>query len=368
MNRDGASRASLSPAERLQREPYAFDFHQAVRVLALAAQQRSGERPARQEVGYDFPPDQEVVRFRALVSHAFPTGPIARFQALPPSDPDDTAPPPEMTVSFIGLVGPLGVLPRHYTQMAIDRARARDYALRDFLDLFHHRIISYFHRAWVKYHIPVLYETAKRSKQSAETDVFTRSLFCFVGLGTAGLRGRLRVPDESLLYYSGQFAHFPRDPISLERMIEENFEVSAGVLQFQGQWLQLEEPEQTRLTAPRLGHGWNNRLGVTTVAGRRVWGVESKFRIRLGPLTLLQFLEFSPLGNRLPQLVHFVRAFVGPDLDFDIQPVLRRSDVPGCRLGDTHVSRLGWTTWILSRPARQDADDAIFGPEADRVC
>jgi type VI secretion system protein ImpH len=261
----------------------------------------------------------------------------------------------------------LGVLPRHYTQMAIDRVRARDFALRDFLDLFHHRIVSYFHRAWVKHHVPVLYESARRSTRPDESDLFTRSLLCFVGLGTSGLRDRLRVPDESLLYYSGQFAHFPRNAISLERMIEEYFGVSARVLQFWGQWLQLEEPEQTRLMTPRLGQGWNNRLGVTTVAGRRVWGIESKFRIQLGPLSFPQFLEFSPLGDRLMRLVHFVRTYAGPDLDCEIQPVLRRPDVPGCRLGDAQVARLGWTTWILSQSALDDADDAVFSPEADRV-
>ena len=367
MNRDASTRAALSPSERLQQEPYAFDFHQAVRLLALAAWHDMSGRAARRDVGHDFPPDEETVRFRALISHAFPPATIARFQVPAPFEGGEKTRPPEMTVAFIGMVGPLGVLPHHYTQMVIDRVRARDYALRDFLDLFHHRIVSFFHRAWVKYHIPALYETAKRSAPPDHSDLFTRSLLSLVGLGTSGLRDRLRVPDESLLYYSGNFAHFPRDATSLERMIEEQFGVPARLLQFLGQWLQLEEPEQTRLMTPRLGHGWNNRLGVTTVAGRRVWGVESKFRIRLGPLTFSQFIEFSPLGRRLLQLLHFVRAYVGPDLDCDIQPVLRRSDVPGCRLGDAQVSRLGWTTWTLSRPAREDADDAVFDLEADRV-
>ena len=67
-----------------------------------------------------------------------------------------------MTVTFMGLAGTGGVLPGHYTQLLIDRVREKDFGLRDFLDLFNHRLIAQFYRAWEKCHFFVGYESSQR--------------------------------------------------------------------------------------------------------------------------------------------------------------------------------------------------------------
>ncbi len=41
-----------------------------------------------------------------------------------------------MRVNFMGVVGPQGVLPIYYTELVMDRLRAKDSTLRDFLDIF----------------------------------------------------------------------------------------------------------------------------------------------------------------------------------------------------------------------------------------
>ena len=124
--------------------------------------------------------------------------------------PDRPDAAPEMEVNFLGLVGPSGVLPQHYNELVIQRLRQyKDSALRDFLDLFHHRTISLFYRAWEKYRFPVVYERTARSgrpmTREREHLDFTWYLHCLVGQGTPGLRGRLDVDDEAFLYYSGHF-------------------------------------------------------------------------------------------------------------------------------------------------------------------
>ena len=49
-----------------------------------------------------------------------------------------------MTVTFMGLTGPKGVLPSHFTRLLLRRLRAKDATLRDFFDLLNHRRVALF--------------------------------------------------------------------------------------------------------------------------------------------------------------------------------------------------------------------------------
>ncbi|MCX7427396.1 MAG: type VI secretion system baseplate subunit TssG [Planctomycetia bacterium] len=354
----GRNRAPLS--RELSDEAYRFDFFQAVRVLErMAVETPSVEgAPPRKPVGYDDSPRDEAVRFRALVSRTFPTGSVVAV-----SEPGATPPAPtEMLVAFMGLTGPGGALPQHYTTLLIERGRLRDFALRDFLDLFNHRIISLFYRAWEKYRFPVAYERATRA---GEEDLFTGCLFSLVGLGTAGLRDRLEFDDEAFLYYAGLFAHQPPCAASLGQILADYFELRVDVLQFLGQWLYLTEEDQSSLPSPKCPAGLNTRLGTDVVVGERTWDIEGKFRVRLGPIGYAQFRRLTPSGDALRPLCQMIRSYVGAQFDFDIQPVLKGPEVPWCRLGGdgSDPSCLGWNTWIRSGELDRDVSDAVFAQE-----
>lgn len=372
-------------SQQLADEPHRFAFFQAVRVLEAWAREvaRGPAATASHAVGHDGPPHQEAVRFRTLPAHTFPPSEIHSLLLRPTAVPGRTddgerassgsdgperpsyetdQPLAEMTVALLGLIGPVGVLPRHYTQLVIDRVRQKDFALRDFLDLFQHRLISLFYRAWEKYRLPAVFERAAQDPQADAEDLFTRCLYCLVGYGTAGLRGRLAYPDPLLLHYSGHFAHAPRNAVSLEAVLEDYFELPARVLPFQGQWLYLDREDQSCTPSVRAPAGQHCRLGRDVVVGRRVWSVENKFRVRLGPLTYAQFCRFLPRGDGLRPLAQLVRSYAGPEFDFDVQPVLQAHEVPWCRAGDAGPvrSRLGWNTWLRSQPMPHDAADAVF--------
>jgi type VI secretion system protein ImpH len=288
-----------------------------------------------------------------------------------------------MTVTFLGLYGPSGILPRHYTELLLklemyQRGPERR-ALRDWLDLFNHRLISLFFRSWEKYRFPLAYERGLPT--APEPDAFTRVLYCLVGLGLPPLRGRLRVStreetptapprekmlaridDLALLHYAGLLAQRPRSAVALEQLLGDFFGLSVRVRQFHGTWLQLERANQTQVGLSGC------ELGISAVAGERVWDVQSKVRLRLGPLRLAQFDSLLP--DPAPQavrkafflLVHLVRFYLGPELDFDVQLVLRAPYVPATQLEDTGGlgPRLGWNTWMLSAPAGDDAEDPVF--------
>ncbi len=361
--------APRSIEKQLFDEAFNFDFFQAVRLLHRLA-------PERARVGRSGPPSHEVVRFRALASLTFPPSSIHEIRKPPPG-----STVPEMTVTFLGLTGPSGVLPRHYTELLLRLERERKgeerRALRDWLDLFNHRLISLFYRAWEKYRFWVGYERGEAFRE--ELDPFSRILHSFIGLGTPGLRHRLRVvaietgrtrerllaqvEDLSLLYYSGLLAQRKRNAVGLEALLSDYFGVPVRVQQFVGQWLQLEPSSQTRLG---LAQG-NSSLGLDTVVGERVFDCQSKIRLRLGPLTYPQFLTFLPDRSPTPDykafflLVHLVRLYAGTEFDFDVQPVLRADSVPECQLSDEIPGpRLGWNTWLTSQQPAREVEDALF--------
>jgi type VI secretion system protein ImpH len=260
----------------------------------------------------------------------------------------------------MGLVGAAGALPHHYTASLLRRIRDKDVALRDFLDLFHHRLLSLFYRAWGKYRLPLAYERSKAESGAGE-DPGSRALFCLVGLAPESLRGRVAVDDEVFLHYAGHIAHHPRSATALEALLADYFAMPIRVVQMVGQWLHLDVADRSRLAA-----GGNNRLG-EVVVGRRVWDVQGKIRLRVGPLSRAEFRRLLPDGTALRPLGQLARTYAGPELDIDVQPVLRAEEVPWCRLDGSGPDRprLGWNTWVRRRPFEADVTGPTFSLRPD---
>ena len=320
----------------VRREPCAFDVFQLVRLFERL-------QPGRAPIGGWAPPHSEIVRFSAHASLAFPA---SQIQALDWAE----GRTPRLTVNFMGLIGPLGVLPLYYTQMVEERLRARDHTMRDFLDIFHHRMISLFYRAWEKYRFAIAYE---RDRQ----DPFSRRVLDLIGIGTAGLQHRQAVGDEGLMFYAGLLRLVPHSETALRHLLADYFGVEVEIEQFIGTWRRLdqrdvcrweESPEETM------------QLGVGCVAGDEMWDQQSRVRVSLGPLERERYYEFLPGGRAYKSLSSWLRFFSGGDLEYEIRLILKREQVPFCEL-DGENSRLGWLTWMKSRPQfDRDPGDTVF--------
>lgn len=346
-------RPATAVIQRLIEAPYEFDFFQAVRLLERIG--RADARAPREPVGRDRSPARESVRFRGHPSHSFPVGSIQSLK-MPPETADETHDrPPEMVTPFMGLIGPNAALPQHYTRTVIERMRSNDFALSEFLDLLHHRALSLFFRAWDKYRVA-------ETSDPDESDLFRQAINSLAGRGTAGLSGRLELSDELFLRYAGAFGRSRPQAVVLQSMLAANFDVPVEVRQFQGEWLYLSEEEQSSLPSFEFPEGRHNRLGDNVLIGERVWNVQSKFRLRVGPLDFASARRFLPTGDRLKPFCQLTRSYVGPEFDFDVQLVIQAQEVPRCRLGGkrSHGSQLGWNTWLRGRPLLRDADDAVF--------
>lgn len=334
------------PLDRLRREPWGFDFFQAVRLLEAA-----GGRP----VGGAGPPAAEAVRFAAGTGPGFPAAAVEGFEP-----PRGDAGPPRLVVTFFGLTGPNGVLPAGYTQAVAAGRRGAGHpegqAAADWFDLFTHRLLSLFHRAWAKYRLPAAFETAGRE---GRRDPVTGALLALIGLGTPGLGGRLDgVDDLALLRYANLLAGMARPAGGLAGMLSDYFGVPVAVEAFAGRRVPLDAENQSRLGR----RGANDRLGDGVVVGRRVWDVAGRFRVRVGPLDGPAFAGWLPAGRRLATLAALVRFATRDDLDFDVQVVLAAGAAPPLRLARHGGRRLGWDAWVARRPPAHPAGDAVFRP------
>jgi type VI secretion system protein ImpH len=240
----------------------------------------------------------------------------------------------------------------------LERARRPDDALRDFFDLFNHRLISLFHRAWEKYRFHTAFE--RTVKAGGGYDPFSLHLFDFIGMGTGGLRGRLEFGDEALLFYAGLLGQHPHSASALGNMLSDYFAVPVTVTQFVGQWLEITVENRTQ-----LGEA-NNVLGATAVAGSRIWDQQAKFKLRIGPLSFAEFNRLLPGGIIHRPFVQMTRYASGQEFDFDVQLVLKAPEVPWCHLGDPRA-RLGFSTWLKVAEFDRDADQVVFSGGLTRL-
>ena len=240
----------------------------------------------------------------------------------------------------------------------MDRLQDGDPVLRDFLDIFNHRLISLLYRVRKTLRPGFAYTTP-------EGDAGSRFLLSLVGLGTPGLRRRLGVPDRALTRFAGLLAHYPRSAAGLRAMLEAYFDVAVEIRQLLGRYLYLAVEEQSAIGLT----GRNQRLGRDLLLGRYVFDVPGRLEIRLGPLTLEPFLDLLPIGAGFRELRDLVRLYLGDSARVDVQLTLAGPEVPVARLGargGADAPRLGWTTWLKTRPGAPPRPTSPSGGKHDR--
>ena len=319
--------------DRLVNEFFSFSFFKAVDLLESMF-------PDKKPLGQTLVPEEEAVRFSVRPGFIFPPSDISGLEQ------GDEESPAHMAVTFMGLVGPNGVLPRCYNELAIERNRNKDFSLTAFLDLFHHRLISLFYLAWKKHRFPENYLPGARDRLS-------RYLLSLSGLGTPGLRGTIGLPEESLAFYSGLISRQAPSAVAIEATVSYLSGTNAKVDQFIEQLIPLSPEDQTQIGS------LNAQLGVDSICGSFVWDSQAKFRVNLGPMDYDGFLRFLPSGDMLGPIFSLVKYMVGMEYEFETRIYLKREEVPPCILGGETGPRLGWTTWIKSSGFVHDDDPYI---------
>ena len=322
----------------LDEEPFRVHFFQAVRLLQKMDKELK-------PVGYFITPQGETIRFSSRTSLAFPPSEIYDLRRSENGQ-------ASMTVEFMGMCAAISVMPPPYTEFLIARAKEKDYAMEDFLNIFNHRMISLFYRGWEKYRFFIEYEKSKEDKLSDR-------LLDLLGLGTEGLRSRGGIPDAAYLNYVSLLTRHVRSASSLQQILEDYFGVHAQIKQFAGAWRKLNSENQTCFRG--LG-GPSEQLGVGVVAGDEVWDHHGRIRVSLGPMHFDQYLNFLPGQSAYHELVAWLKFYSNGSYETEVQLILAREDAPPCELGSIgKISpQLGLVSWLKTKPRDRDPADATY--------
>lgn len=322
---------TAAPEPSLVREicatPGRFTFFQAVRVLTAAA--KAVPAPATgQAVLAD-------LRLRSNDGLSFPARDIAAAERIRPRRSDGSAGHGyALHVNFLGLYGPSSPLPLYFSEQIIagdDEAAL----LRDFLDVFNHRLLTLLWEAW------------KRSQLVAECtgrldDAISARILSLFGLDRAAPPFR-----ENNLYWTrmaqgaGGLTMSARSPAMLESIL---------TAVFPGTRFRVEEFLPRKVTIPadqraRLGQAGSS-LGRDIFLGEEVADRGGKMGLAIGPLDMKGYRSFLPGTVAFYRVLEVTGFAVKRPLDIAISLDLAEGEARPLRLGDPATAQLGWTGWL----------------------
>lgn len=332
---NGNQTTSVVLLSDMQQHPHRYGFFQAVRKINCSFK----DMPL---TGFAFRPGDDAVRFAQSPHTQFAP---ATIESIDQNGPNGA---PVMTQYFLGLFGPDGPLPLHVTEYVRDRQRHhQDSTFVGFSNMFHHRIVSLFYRAWAE-----AQPTVQRDRP--DKDRFTTYVGALVGLGLPAFKNADAMPLTSKLHYAGHMASLPRHAAGLASILESYLKVPAKVVEFIAHWLTIPRRDRFRLGSnPGLG-----RLGTDAVLGEKVWQRQDKFQICFGPMTLDQYESLLPTGIYFKSMVAAVRNYLGLELLWETRLLLKGSEKPVTCLGKQGA--LGWTSWLRSDHHTDEVGDLVL--------
>jgi type VI secretion system protein ImpH len=300
-----------------------FEFFQAVRLLRAL-------KPDAAAPGGRDPLAKEAVRFCANPSLGFPSSDVADVSAVPEAG---GFPPYLMMVNFLGLFGPASPLPAYYTEEII-RSDPDTAVARPFLDMFHHRFVSFVYRAWEKYRYDLQYRHGAR-------DEFSNRMFALIGLGSPRLRADSRLEWARLLPYLGLLGMKVRSATLLAGVVSHYFgHVPVRVEEYVPHRTTIDPIQRNELGVA------NCVLGASCLLGEKVYDVNTKFRLHIGALEFAQYREFLPGGGYHDALRELVSFTLVDRMEYDVALVLDAQHVPRATLARDNPCRLGYSTWL----------------------
>ena len=346
----------------LAAEPWKFDFFTAVRRLEALRNDLPG-------VGKSSRADEDPLRFAQEPSLAFSPCNLWEYR------PATSTAAARLFVNFMGLMGPNGPMPLHITEYARERQiHHKDHTFARFLDVFNHRMVSLFYRAWAASQLPASFDrwepgastsdgdVARQLSLAREQDRYATYIGSLFGLGMDTLRHRDSIPDLGKLHFSGRFANLVKNPEGIRAMLHEYLGVEVEVEEFLGRWTEIPNDYHISLgKVPPAGRPAGCIGATGGVIGKRVFDCGSAFKLRLGPMSLEQYQRMLPGTRTARRIDAWIRNYLGDEFWWEAVLILKADQVPKSRLGSG--TRLGWTSWIHSQASPEVREDLTLRSE-----
>jgi type VI secretion system protein ImpH len=229
-------------------------------------------------------------------------------------------------------------LPYAYQEWLQQRARAKDHAPAEFLDLFQHRLLSLLYKVMRKHRIALGFTTPAASAVQAQMRALT-------GLLPKAMQERQAAPDSAVLACTALYADGRRSLAGFAAIVREQFGLPVELNAFEGGWREIPLASRSRLQPG----GRNLRLGRDAVAGIRVWDEHAGVRLTLGPLSATQANGLLPNGETHPLLASLYALYFGPDLDCTLVLLVRGAGP--LQLGRQAAPRLNWNGGLQRQPS-----------------
>jgi len=316
----------------------ALGLVQAVRLAELVA----GRTPqgTRAEVGCDLRLSEEPAHFSASDRMMLVSSDVAAIAH------DGTR--FEITTNVMGLAGATPALPAFYSETQLQRRRLKDWSLARFLNIFDHRALSFFYRAFRKHHALVAFEREARSGD----DAVTRSLLALSGFATAASRDRLPFEDIALAPLAHHLGNRRRTAAGLELVLRHITGIDLSIVEAVPVWMALPTDAQSRLgtLSARLGGSDPaTELGHPDAAllGASVLDIQHHYIIAAGPLSHAALLRFCTPNGPADTIAHACTLFTGLAYRPSIRLRIASRDIPPLQLGAPAApAYLGRTTWM----------------------
>ncbi|AXJ05635.1 type VI secretion protein [Pseudomonas fluorescens] len=315
---------ALTLSQRLRRDPQAFEWLQALLLLER-------EQPQADTLGSGTSPQAEALKLRGPLTPLFAASQIESLEENPGE-------PLTLNSPMFGLGGPDGPLPYAYQEWLQQRARAKDHAPAEFLDLFQHRLLSLLYKVMRKHRIALGFTTPGASPVQAQLRALT-------GLLPKSLQERQAIPDCAVLACTALYADGRRSLAGFAAIVREQFSVAVELSAYEGAWREIPRASRSVMKAG----GRNLQLGRSAVAGTRVWDEHAGIRLTLGPLPSTQASRFLPDGEAHPALASLAALYFGPDLDVKLVLLVRGAGP--LQLGRQSPALLSWNGGLQRQPS-----------------
>ncbi|PVZ67689.1 type VI secretion system baseplate subunit TssG [Pelagibaculum spongiae] len=318
------SRQKRSPIDffdEISQAPWEFGFYQTVRDIEAV----SADKP---RLGNAVMLSDEPIRLGQTPSLSFAPAALSGF-----SKANQFRAVPRLDVNFQGLLGPNGPMPLHITEYVYQRERHHnDSTLRNFLNIFNHRLLSLFYRAWAN--------TEPVCNADRDDDRFRKYIGAFLGISLDTMTHRDNLDDNVKLSNAANFSNPTKTTDGLSNICANFLQAPVNIVEYVGHWLELPEEGYTVLSEVNIGCD----LGKTAVLGANVWDRHSKFAIEIGPLDYSEYKDLLPTNPVFTALTDLIKNYIGFEFLWEARLIIKSSQIPELKLSGRQG--LGWNCWV----------------------